>query len=145
MNAIEPSMYLANQDTTRTPNPNMDKEGFLKVLMTQLQNQDPSKPMDSQAMVDQMTSLSTLEQIINMTDSIESLISNQMVSPVIQYSHMIGKEVSYPSSGEESDSGIATSNVVAVTQAQGLAILELENGDQIYTQNVMKVSAPDAN
>ncbi|RDW19635.1 flagellar hook assembly protein FlgD [Oceanobacillus arenosus] len=142
MNTIDPSLYLTNQKTTREPNPTLDKDGFLKILMTQIQNQDPTEPMDSQAMIEQMTSLTSLEQMMNMSSSIEKLVQSQLISPVIQYSHMIGKEVTYQAYDQVTGESLGekTSAVIAVSQNEGWAILELKNGEKIYADAALKVS-----
>lgn len=139
MNTIDPSLFLRNQPSTREPNPQLDKDGFLKILMTQLQHQDPSDPMNSQEMIAQMTQLSSLEQIMNMSKSIEMLVESQLISPVIQYSHMIGKVVSFEKTGEDGIKELVTGQVVAVTQEDGWAILELDNGDKVYADAIMEV------
>lgn len=139
MNGIDPSLYLSNQKTIREPKPNLDKDGFLKILMTQMQQQDPTNPLDSKEMVAQMTQLSSLEQMINMSQSIETLVQSQLVSPVIEYSHMIGKTVAYPTSGEDGADETATGQVVSVTQEDGWAILVLENGEKVYADAITEV------
>lgn len=139
MNTIDSSLFLRNQPSTREPNPQLDKDGFLKILMTQLQHQDPSDPMNSQEMIAQMTQLSSLEQIMNMSKSIEMLVESQLISPVIQYSHMIGKVVSFEKTGEDGIKELVTGQVVAVTQEDGWAILELDNGDKVYADAITEV------
>ncbi|HLT55576.1 MAG TPA: flagellar hook assembly protein FlgD [Bacillota bacterium] len=140
MTKIDPSLYLSSQKTMREPSPVLDKDGFLKILMTQMQNQDPLNPMSDQDMVQQMATLTSVEQLINMSNSIETLVHSQLMSPVIQYSHMIGKMVTYLADGEE-----VTSKVVAVTQRDGWALLELENGETIYADAATKVIHADSN
>lgn len=141
MTKIDPSLYLHNQPQ-RTPSPELGKEEFLKILMTQLQNQDPLSPMEDREFISQMTTFSTLEQMMNMSKSIDTLVQSQLVSPVIQYSHMIGKQVSYQSIDEETGEklDVVSSNVVAVSQNEGWAILELENGEKVYADAVIQVS-----
>lgn len=139
MTKIDPSLYLSNQNNMRSPSPELDREGFLKILMTQLQNQDPSDPMDSQGMVQQMTQLSSLEQMMSMSKSIEMLVQSQLMSPVIEYSHMIGKTVSYQQESEDTTE-IVSSKVVSVSQSDGWALLELENGEKVYADAVIEVS-----
>jgi len=144
MTTIDPSLYLSNQSTTRTPSSTLGKDEFLKILMVQLQNQDPTNPMDDTQFISQMATFSSLEQMMNISESIDVLVNSQLVSPVIQYSHMIGKEVSYegidPETGEEL--GIISSKVIAVSQSEGWAILELENGDKIYADAITQVKDP---
>lgn len=145
MTRIDPSLYLSNQVNTREPKPELDKEGFLKILMTQLQQQDPTAPMDSAEMVAQMTQLSSLEQMMNMSQSIEMLVQSQLMSPVIEYSHMIGKTISYNKVNSETgqSEGVESGKVVAVSQSDGWAILELENGEKVYADAVIEVSIGD--
>ncbi|MFC4557120.1 flagellar hook assembly protein FlgD [Virgibacillus kekensis] len=145
MTRIDPSLYLQSQKTERTPSPELGKDDFLKILMTQLQNQDPSNPMKDTEFISQMSNFSSLEQMMNMTSSIDKLIQNQSVSPILQYSHMIGKEVSYQVTDEETGEKLdgKESNVVAVSQSQGRAVLELQNGERIFADAITKVSQPD--
>lgn len=146
MSKIDASLYLNNQSQTRAPSPNLDKDAFLKILMTQLQNQDPSSPMDDKAFIAQMAQFSQLEQMTNMTNSINALVQSQMISPVIQYSHMIGKTVTYANYDEDTGTidGTVKSKVIAVSQQDGWAILELENGEKIYADAILQVSDKDA-
>lgn len=48
----------------------LDKNDFLKILITQLTHQDPTQPMDDKAFVAQMAQFSSLEQMTNMTASL---------------------------------------------------------------------------
>ncbi|GLO65999.1 MULTISPECIES: flagellar hook assembly protein FlgD [Oceanobacillus] len=141
MTSIDSSLYLNNQQKVRTPSQELGKEEFLKLLMVQLQNQDPTSPMDDSQFMSQMATFSSLEQMMNMSNSIEMLVNNSLVSPVLQYSHMIGEEVSYMTFDEETgkETGVETSKVVGVTQNQGWAVFELENGERIYADAVVQV------
>src|SRR5919199_5040190 len=55
--------------TQATGNPKgiLGKDDFLKLFVTQMQHQDPMSPMDDNAMVSQMASLSTVEQLTNLS------------------------------------------------------------------------------
>lgn len=145
MTAIDPTLYLKNQTTTRTAGTDLGKDEFLKILMTQLQNQDPTNPMDDREFISQMATFSSLEQMMNMANSIDTLVQSQLVSPVIQYSHMIGKEVMYQPMDEETGGKleVVTSSVVAVSQKDGWAILELKNGEKVYADAILQIRDPD--
>lgn len=145
MNKIDPSLYLNNQSSSRVPKQELGKDEFLQILMAQLQNQDPLNPMEDTDFISQMATFSSLEQMMHMSSSIDTLVQSQLVSPVIQYSHMIGKEVSYQNMDEETGQKleIETSKVVAVSQQDGWAILELANGKEIYADAVTQVSHSD--
>lgn len=141
VDAIDPSLYLKNQTTERTPGDDLGKDEFMKILMTQLQNQDPLDPMDDKEFISQMATFSSLEQMMNMSKSIDTLVQSQMVSPVVKYSHMIGKEVSYQVFNEETgaEEKIDKSKVVAVTQEDGWAVLKLDNGERVFADSILEV------
>ncbi|MEN1966871.1 flagellar hook assembly protein FlgD [Lentibacillus sp. N15] len=141
MTKIDPSLYLRNQSESNKPSPELGKDEFLQILMTQLQNQDPTNPMDDREFVSQMATFSSLEQMMNMAKSIDTLVQSQLISPVVQYSHMIGKDVSYQRYDKETGekTSVETSQVIAVSQKDGWAILELEDGEKIYADSVLKI------
>jgi len=140
MTKIDDSYYLSNQPDYRTPNPELGKDEFLKILMTQLQNQDPLDPMDDKDFVAQMATFSQLEQTMNMASSINKLVENQSISLVVQYSHMIGKEVTYEDVNDDATKELVTSEVVSVSQKNGSTIFELENDKKIKADEINKVS-----
>lgn|SRR5690625_207451 len=141
MPKVHANYYLYNQEQKRTPSPELGKDDFLKILITQLQNQDPLSPMEDREFISQLATFSSLEQMMQMTSSIEMLVHNQLMSPVIQYSHMIGKEVTYYQFDENTGQRIGeiSSIVKAVTQKDGWAILKLANGDEVYADAVIEV------
>lgn len=140
MTKIDPSMYLNNQSKTREPSTELGKDDFLKILMTQLQNQDPTDPMDDSESVSQMAAFSSLEQMTNMSESMERLADSKL-SPVVQYSNMIGQEVAYQEDDGEEPS-VETSKVTAVSQKDDQAKLELENGKRIDAGSIIKIYNP---
>ncbi|MBN2654443.1 MAG: flagellar hook assembly protein FlgD [Nitrospirae bacterium] len=69
------------------------KDDFLKLLVTQLKNQDPLDPMDNSEFVSQLATFSSLEQISNMSKSMETFIANQNYQNATMAASVIGKEI----------------------------------------------------
>ncbi len=70
---------------------------FLNMLMTQLQNQDPTSPMDTDTFTSELVQFSSVEQQIQTNSSLTSLIQLTQGSEVIQGSSMIGQQVTVQS------------------------------------------------
>jgi flagellar basal-body rod modification protein FlgD len=70
---------------------------FLKLLMTQLQNQDPTSPLDTNQFTSQLVQFSSVEQQINTNSSLTQLIQLTQAGEVMQSSSMLGKRVAVQS------------------------------------------------
>lgn len=102
--AISSNYYLSNKKTTdNTGNSSLDKDTFLKLLIAQLQNQDPTSPMDDKEFISQMAQFSSLEQMQNVSKSIDSLSEVAKQSQLMQYNSFIGKEVTWHEITSEKD------------------------------------------
>jgi len=64
-NETNPQLAGANSAT-------VEKDEFLKLLITQLQHQDPLEPMDNAEFVSQVTQFSSLEQLISIREAVET-------------------------------------------------------------------------
>ncbi|GGA63060.1 hypothetical protein GCM10008025_03740 [Ornithinibacillus halotolerans] len=145
MPTIDPSLYLKNQTTTRVPSNELGKDDFLKILMTQLQNQDPTSPLEDRDFIAQLAQFTSLEQMTNMTNSINKLANFQQMNSIIEYSHLIDKVVSYQSLDENGDNlTMKESKVTSVSQFNGELFLELANGEKISTILIGEVRASES-
>ena len=75
---------------------NMGMQDFLKILLTQLNYQDPMKPMDNQQFMAQMAQFSALQQTQQLNTNIEKLITNQAS---LQSVGLIGRTVDIGANG----------------------------------------------
>lgn len=86
---------LGQTQTTNTSN-SLGQEDFLKLMTTQLKNQDPSKPMDSGEFLSQMAQFGTVQGIKDLGAAFwvlsDSLYSNQ----ALQASSLVGRQVLVP-------------------------------------------------
>jgi flagellar basal-body rod modification protein FlgD len=105
---------------------------FLTLLTTQLKNQDPTSPMDSNAFTQQLVMYSQVEQQINTNDNLKSLISQGSSSAAAMTTGYLGKKVSIvngnaPLIGGNANwtynlSGPAVSSQIAITVANGKTV-----------------------
>ncbi len=93
--------------TTSTTNPNQKLDGkmFMQLLVAQLRAQDPSSPMDTNAMMSQTTQLSSMEQLTSLTSLTQETFALQMRMAA---AGLVGKTVGFTASDGTAQSGIAT-------------------------------------
>ncbi|MBY0339334.1 MAG: flagellar hook assembly protein FlgD [Acetobacteraceae bacterium] len=71
----------------------MDQASFLQLLTTQLRNQDPSSPMDTNAMTQQLAQFASVEQQIAANQSLQSLLSLQQAASLVSAAPLVGQRV----------------------------------------------------
>jgi flagellar basal-body rod modification protein FlgD len=98
------STYTANSGT-RAPQQKMNADVFMQLLVTQLRNQDPSSPMDTNEMLAQTTQLASMEQLTTLTGLTEENFSLNMRAAA---AGLLGQTVSY-----KGDDGAALSGTVS--------------------------------
>lgn len=74
-------------------NTTLGKDAFMRLLVTQLQNQDPLNPMDDKEFTAQLAQFSSLEEMQNISKSMQNLASSQTSSTKTNAVGFIGKEV----------------------------------------------------
>ena len=72
---------------------NLDQEDFFALLTEQLANQDPTKPVDNDQMVSQMTAFTTAEGITQLNEQFESFATSMTSNQALQASGLIGQDV----------------------------------------------------
>ena len=102
----------------RTASQSLGKDDFLKLLITQLSNQDPTNPMEDTEFISQMAQFSSLEQITNMNESFAKMAS--MINSS-QGMNLLGKTV-------DMDIGDATTQGVVEAATMGEKPQVMVNG-----------------
>lgn len=107
---------------------------FLNLLLTQLKNQDPSTPMDSNAFTSELVQFSAVEQQITTNSSLTTLIQATQGSEVIQATGVVGKSVTVASSQIALQDGTGQLNFttnsaepvnIAITNKSGVKVREI--------------------
>src|SRR6476659_2715807 len=83
----------------------LGKDDFLKLLIGQMQNQDPLSPSDPSQQMGQMTQFSILEQITNLAQSQQAAASNDYDQQAVS---LIGRTVTYARRDGSSASGVVS-------------------------------------
>ena len=86
---------------------------FLNLLMTQIQNQDPTSPMDTSQFTTELVQFAGVEQQINSNTSLNQLISLQTGEETVQASSLVGHAVNVNSTSLPLQDGSATLDYTA--------------------------------
>ena len=137
---------------------------FLQLLTTQLQNQNPLDPLDTNEFTQQLVEFASVEQQVNMNSNLQTLISMQQTSQSLQALQLVGQTVTVnsntaalsnatgtPASWTFSSPSPAT-GAVTITNASGQVVLtgtlSLSAGNQTYSwsgQGNNGLTYPDGN
>lgn len=87
------AMQQNTNSALSAPDKQMGQADFLRLLTTQMQNQDPSKPMDPTNFVTDLTQMSQLESTNNMNSSMLAMATSFQNMQTMQGASLIGKNV----------------------------------------------------
>jgi len=131
------SLAIASATTTAGENPNgiLGKDDFLKLLLVELQHQDPTEPMDSEKILAQTSQLATLESAENTNKALEALAASLGNSQQFATIAAIGKTADLGSNAVGYDKGTTTSFEVYFPEAVSEGTIEIldSNGDIVGT------------
>ncbi|MDG2112644.1 MAG: flagellar hook capping FlgD N-terminal domain-containing protein [Actinomycetota bacterium] len=114
----------------------LGSETFLKLLVAQLQNQNPMEPMDGSQMLQQTAQFANVEAMQRLTDLQGRLLGVQNFTAS---SNLIGQQVTAFIPGEGDIQGL----VEAVTSGETGAVLRI-NGRDVALDHVVRVDEPPA-
>lgn len=87
------ALQQSSNGSSSAPSQQMDQADFLRLLTTQLQNQDPNKPMDPKDFVTNLTQMSQLQSTQDLNSSMNAMLSGFQGLQTMQAASLIGKSV----------------------------------------------------
>lgn len=108
----------------------VDYQSFLKLLVAEMKNQDPTNPMDSTQYVAQLASFSQVEQSVQINTKLDQLLQSSALS---QADAIIGRTVT-------SADGTLSGKVASVKLITGGITAVLENGKEMPITAGVKIS-----
>ncbi|MBM7644361.1 flagellar basal-body rod modification protein FlgD [Scopulibacillus daqui] len=144
---IADDLYLENKPDEKklTSNSNLGKDDFLKLLITELKNQDPMQPMDNKDLISQMAAFTSLEQTQNMSGSIDKFVNMQSQNLLASQVNMIGKHITWNKSFTDADSSHVIDQIISLVT--GIAVKDgkvkyvSDTGETIDPGQIISISA----
>jgi flagellar basal-body rod modification protein FlgD len=134
-NTTPTSATSAQSGSTSVTNPNatLDKDGFLKMFVAQMQNQDPSSSQDPNQSTQEMATFSMVEQITNLVTQ-EQGVAQQLGT--INAVGLIGRNVSYTDTSGNLQSG----TVQSVQSAKGSTTITVDGQTGVDPTSIISVA-----
>ncbi|MFE7061894.1 flagellar hook assembly protein FlgD [Bacillus haimaensis] len=147
MTSISSDLYIQNRQVeSKKQNNVLGKDDFLRLLMAQLQNQDPMNPMEDREFIAQMATFSSLEQMTNLNTSMEGFIKSQNKQQALAMQQYLGAEVTWQEvyfvdeePFVETKKGIVTS----IAMAEGNAKLITDDGSEVALEQLTQIKHSD--
>src|SRR3954470_847828 len=127
---------IGSPATNTLPNKSLGlkSQDFIKMMITQLQNQDPLQPTKNEELLAQMSQIGQLEASTDLQSSLKTLTLQNNLSAA---GNLIGKNVTGQDERGKPMSGVVNS----VKVVDGAVSLELDNGKALSMSNVTGITA----
>ena len=131
-NPLTSALTASTTGQAKPATPTLGKDDFLKLLVGQLQHQDPLAPSDDQQWIGQMAAFSQLEQVSNMAEATQKIVDTLNTNGTLA---LIGHTVTYL----DSTGGSHTGKVDTVDMTDGKATLTVDGVAGIDSGSVTQV------
>lgn len=118
------------------------QDRFLKLLVAQLNNQDPMNPMDNAQMTSQMAQINTVTGIQQVNDTLKSMAEQFTAMQVLQGSSMVGHDVLIEGNTLSINNGTAGGAIDLTARAESVKVDILSPGGQVI--DTLNLGALDA-
>jgi flagellar basal-body rod modification protein FlgD len=107
---------------TETNDPAAMQDRFLKLLVAQMNNQDPMSPMDNAQLTSQMAQINTVSGIQELNQAVSNISSQFGAMQMLQGSGLIGRDVMYAGNQLNVQNGVARGAVDLAASVEDLRI-----------------------
>jgi len=107
------------------------QDRFLKLLVAQLNNQDPMNPMDNAQMTSQMAQINTVTGINKLNETMSNMVSQLLSTQILQSASMVGHNVLLPGNTLSVNKGVAAGAVDIGANADSVSVEIQSPGGQV--------------
>ena len=133
-----------NSDIKKGASDTLGQNDFLKLMTTQLQNQDPFAPMDNGDFIAQMAQFSTVTGISEVNASLQKLVNKSDQGRIATAANLLGHSVLVPGNISRPDENGELHGVLDLPQASSMAKIVISDADTGEELNVMDLGAQAA-
>lgn len=120
----------------RVPKNELGKDDFLKLFVTQLQNQNPLNPEADTEMAAKLAQFNGLEQMLNVNKSLEKMLAEQNTTRNLQLVNYVGRDVIVDGGRTRITDGKPTPTEYKVENDAAQSVLEVRNSSGILVHQI---------
>lgn len=136
------SLGIGQQETTKAKGyDDLGVKEFLDLMITEMKNQDPTKPMDNAQLSAQLAQFGSVSGIDQLNESFQTLAGSLTSDQTLQAASLVGHQVRVPAGGAQLSTGGSISGVIPldthasdvsirITDSSGSLVKELNLGSQ---------------
>jgi len=128
---INPYAQLNGSSTTATANETAAADRFLKLLVTQMQNQDPLNPMDNAQITSQMAQINTVSGIEKLNTTVAGLNGQFVQLQALAGASLVGHDVTLAGNRLSIQEGVGAGGVELSGTAESVKVEILSPGGQV--------------
>ncbi len=138
--------YGAKADKPREIKKTLGKDDFMKIMIMQMRNQDPTQPFKAEQMAAELAQYASVEQLQNLNQTVGKLIANQNPMERLAMTNLIGKTVTvdrekFPhASGENHSLNFSLPSDAKSVKAQ----VWDENNEMVFEKDIGEMKAGDS-
>ena len=144
-NSVLSDLAFSNQPETEKSQSQSDKDMFMRLLLAQIENQDPLKPTDQTDFVAQLAQFSSLEGIQNLNSTVQDIGSMYRSSQALQATALVGREVLIPGQVGYLENGGRISGTIEEGQASGdvMMIVKDASGQVVANRDLGNIGSEE--
>ncbi|PMP62699.1 MAG: hypothetical protein C0197_04140 [Caldimicrobium thiodismutans] len=123
-------------DLKRIPKKVLDKEAFMQLFITQLQYQDPMRPMENHEMALQLAAFNQVDQLFNLNDKLSKLVDLYKANEFTLFTNLVGKEIKVEGNTVRIENGKFLGAEFELSEPANQALVTIRNSQGKVVKNL---------
>lgn len=120
----------------------LGQKAFLKLMITQMENQDPLSPQDNGEFIAQLAQFSSVESLDKMNNNFDTFAKNFVASQALEASSLVGRSVTVPTDSTLLPEGGAVTTLIDVPASTGSVMLNIYDEGGALVEQIDTGAAP---
>jgi flagellar basal-body rod modification protein FlgD len=122
--------------TALTGTPSLGQDDFLRLMVTQIKNQDPTKPMDPTQFLNQLAQFSTVSGISDLNTTMQGVAQGLQTGQVMQAAGLVGHRVLVPGTVGRLSATASLEGAIDLTASTNSVMLKVYDANGAAVQNI---------